>query len=343
MITILMATTAATYVEDLGVNFASGLSSYDLTTEFTRDEIYFSADLQTSVDAGDVVLTSGGIGIPNIQAFYDGLIDQLQPYLSSDQNIVLLDNLTSDITIQGDNFDENVSVYFGDEVTINSISVTSPQEMVVNCTTGAVLQPATNIIIKKGSSEHFGETITCTITDVLIGTGSAGTFTIDFDAGGTGQSAWGADWDLEIFGNVNSIDGFFPTGTTTPSGNTGANTVSPQGGNFGFNECSNPNNGAGQYGQATTSNFREVQSIDFYSYMYGSDIGALVVLSQNADNSWTERYRQDGQIQTAQGQAWTTVSIDATSWEAKAIRFLFEASSGYMGDICLDNISITSV
>lgn len=250
---------------------------------------------------------------------------------------------TADLVLEGNYFDEQINIDLGPSVTINSLNNITPTSMTVNYTTSASTQTPTPVSMTRGSLSHFGNTPTIEVSNVLKGTGSAGTFTTNFDGGGSGQTAWGADWTLEIFGNVNSFDGYWNTSNGgTPSNNTGP-ASSFDGTNYLHTEVSDPNFGVGQYGQATTTNFRQLTQIDFDYFMYGAEIGALVVETQNADNTWTERWRRDGQQQTADTDAWLHATIDASTWDAKATRFIFEAATNWAGDVAIDNIVITSV
>lgn len=275
---------------------------------------------------------------------YSGSGGGIRPYVSTLGDIGLTTNTTNDVIIQGDNFDNNTTVYLGDEVTINYI-VPTPTQLLVNYTTSANIQASTPIEVKNGDLVHFGNTVNCFVLDVVVGTGPAGIFLTNFNGGGTGQTAVGANWFPETFGNIISPDTFFLTSNNgTPSSNTGP-IGNFDGTNFLFNETSGVNSGAGSYGQITTSYFRELTHVDFDYYMYGADIGALVVESQDQNDVWTERWRQNGQspIHPNQTSGWGQAPLDATTWNAKAIRIVFEAASGFTGDICIDNLQLTSI
>jgi hypothetical protein len=267
----------------------------------------------------------------------------IQPYVTTVGNILLLTNTSSTITIDGGNFDEHMEIDLGNAVTINSVTTISPKKVTISYTTGSAIQSPTNLVISRKGVTHFGENPTIEVSNTLVGTGTSGTFMTTFNGGGTGPTLWGADWNLEVFGAVNLVDGFFSSSNAgTLSGGTGPNSAL-DGTYYAYVETSGTNSGVGNYGQATTTNFHEITLIDFYYYMYGSNIGALVVLSQNGDDSWTERWRQDGQYQTNQTSPWERATIYANTWNAKAVRFVFEAATGYMGDICIDNLAITSI
>lgn len=321
------------------IKISSGGNSFTLTTH----------DSGTFIDYDTLSISYANL--TNVKQFYttgigwtklssDGI---MSPFLSSSNNVILFTDVTDTITLIGDNFDNNMEVFLGNNVTVNSVTAISPTELIVSYTTTSALQAGDNISITRDNVPHFGQNIQCIVTDVVTGTGVAGNFLTNFTSGGVGEALWGSDWQLEIFGLVNSIDQYFMSSSAgTPSGSTGP--TAGYDGNYAFIETSNPNNGVGNYGQVTTTNFNELTQISFMYHMFGSAMGALVLYSQNVDNSWTERWRRDGQQQTAQGDAFlSSGNIDASTWGAMGLRFVFEAPSGYQGDICLDDISIVSI
>ena len=275
----------------------------------------------------------------------------IRPYLSGNTDIILFDNTTGDITITGDNLDDLLTIDLGPQVTINSITAVNPTEITINYTTGATLQSATAISIKRGSISSYGDNLTCTVTDVVIGTGSAGTFTTDFNSG-TDSAAWGSDWALAIFGGINSLDGYFQTqayNTGTPSSGTGPDTSDVFGngsGQYMYSEVSSPNYGNGKYGTATTSNFHDLTQIDFNYHMAGNNFGDFSLWSQNGDNTWTQRWLVNRAQQSNQGDPAINISLNTSTWDCKTIEFRFAAptnNSGYSADIAIDDIVLTSV
>jgi len=282
------------------------------------------------------------------------LMDMMpKPFLNGNLDISLFHNTTTDIVLTGENLDDGLDIDFGSAVTINSVTSTSPSEIIVNCTVGATLQAPLTISVKRGSVESYGDVLTCEVTDIVIGTGSAGTFTTDFDTG-TNSASWGADWALEIYGNINSLDQYFVTSAynvATPSSNTGPDTSDVFGngsGQYMFTEASNPNNGVGQYAIARTTNFNELTDISFKYHMYGSNHGSLAVYTQNYDGTWNQEWLVTGQQHSNAGDTASTFSLSKVDWNVKAIEIRFNKDSatptnGYMADIAIDDIEITSI
>ena len=262
----------------------------------------------------------------------------IRGYTESCDTNLLKTNTTEDIVITGQYFDSNIEVSIP-TVTINS-KIIKPNTITLNVTTSDVTGTQ-NIEISKNGVPNDGNQLTLEITDALTGSGPAGTFLTNFNNGGRGSKLWGPDWDLEIFGKVNSIDRYFVSSKSgTPSYRTGPKSGID--GYYAFCESSNPNNGNGQYGSATTSNFREIQSIDFDYFMYGSNMGDLSVQGFNG-STWTNLDVLSGQQQSSQSDKWLHKTIKCSN--LTKIRFLFSSpkyATGYRADICVDNISIVS-
>ncbi len=290
---------------------------------------------------GDVESTDAGGGVADIEI----LGGMVQPYLSGNDPIVLFDNVTDFITLLGDNFDNNLEVDLGPAVTVNSITAVSPNEVSIGYSTGAATQTATAITMTRKGYPSFGQALTCVVTDVVIGTGSAGTWVNDFTSGGTGQALLGSDWTLWIDSAVNSFDGLFHSSAAgTPSGNTGPSAAYD--GNYLFTERSNPNNGASTDAYIETSNFRSLTQLSFYFHAWGNGsagIQDLVVYSQNANGSWTEQWRHTGDEPAAQADPFVFQSFNTTTWDCKAIRIGFENCTAYQSDTALDDITFISV
>jgi len=346
---LLLTTINTTTIREFGdLTFTHPVIDYVLSDEFKQDEIYESDDLQKAVDVGDIIVKNNSTTITNIKDFFDNAGMPSQPYLIGNTNIALLDSMTDDVVLIGDNFDENCTVYLGDEVQINSVIANSTTQLTVNYTTTAILQGAVPVIVERNGATHFGDSITCEVTDVVLGTGPSGTFTTDFQTG-TNSASWGTDWTLAIFGNVNSLDGYFVTSTAgTPSGTTGPtdSSVFTSDSQYMFTECSGSNNGSGQYGTAFTSNFRDLTQVDFEYHMFGTALGDFSLWSQNPDNTWTQRWLVNGQQQANQGDPALAISLNTTTWDCKAIEFRFASptnNTGYSADIAIDDIVLTSV
>jgi len=257
-------------------------------------------------------------------------------YVSGPTTSRQMENTTKEYKIQGFYFDSSTEVVI-DDCVVNITNIT-PTEITMDVTVTNILG-LKNVYVTKAGVANDGINVTYEVVDEITGSGSAGTFDTNF-SNDVGASLW-PDWNLAIFGNVNSIDSYFVSSDAgTPSGSTGASSAVDS--YYAFCEASNPNNGDGQYGTATTSNFRAIQSIDFDYHMYGSGMGDLTVQGYDG-TSWSDLYVLAGQQQSAQGDAWLHASIACSDLEE--IRFCFNYntfSTAYTADICIDNISIVS-
>jgi hypothetical protein len=266
----------------------------------------------------------------------------VKPYIESVNSGIIKTNTTKNIVLYGSNFDDNMTVSSPDipDENITIISV-KPTEMVIAITAGSTEVDTTFNVYKSGV-KNFGITPKLIISSTIIGDGPSGTFETVF-TNNSGTRLWGREWKLEIFGSVNSIDSYFRSSkSNTPSGGTGPNN-SIDGSYYAFCEASNPNNGGGQYGTASTRYFKGIQSIEFDYHMYGAGMGALTV--QGFDGAvWSDLLVLDGQQQATQSEAWKHTKIDCSNLEE--IRFCFnyaKYSTAYTADICIDNLKITSV
>ena len=280
-----------------------------------------------------VITEDGGSGVANIK------IVNVQPYLSGNSPIVLFDNTTSDLFITGEHFDNNITVDLGSAVTINSVVATTPTSLTVNYTTSSTLQSATAISVTRNNILSFGQSLTCTVTDVISGTGVPGTWTEDFNS-----SEWSTPrWTVT---EGSSLTDLFRTGQSTASSGTGA--TAPYDGDFLYTERSSPNFGSGPTYDAwvDTTDFADLTQIRFQLHMFANtpaNLGDLVIYSQNANNSWTERWRQTGNVQAAQADPFSLITLSTTTWDCKGVRIMFEGTTSYESDICLDDVEFTSI
>ncbi len=259
-------------------------------------------------------------------------------FVSSISTVMQLDNTTTEVKIYGYYFDSSVEV----SIPNCTVSITSiePGVITMDVTSTSVLG-VNNVSVTKAGVPNDGIVLTFEITDQILGTGVAGTFLTAF-SDDTGDSLW-TDWNLEIVGAINSIDQFFVSSNAgTPSGSTGPSS-NQDGTYYSFCEASNPNNGAGNYGIATTSNFRAIQSIEFDYHMFGTGMGDLTVQGTSG-TTWSDLFVLAGQQQTAQGDAWLHANIPCS--DLTQIRFVFNGptnnATAYTADIALDNIEIIS-
>jgi len=271
----------------------------------------------------------------------DILKDNLTPLIETLSETSYVKTQTKTLIIKGINLLDSAE-FIADGFIINSITKISNTEYHVDMTASSEVGTHEFYVRTDiGKSNIFHIEILANVT----GTGSAGNFVTNFNAGGTGQALWTNDWILNIGQAIDSLDGFFQSSNnTTASGGTGAD-ANANGTIYGFIERSNPNNGANTDAYAETTNFRDLTEITFLSHKFASDgtMGDLVVYSQNLDDTWTERWRHSGNIQNNQSDSFVTNHLSTLSWDCKAVRFGFENQNSYRGDICLDNITLTSI
>ena len=245
---------------------------------------------------------------------------------------------TKEIKIYGYYFDSSIEVEIANCI-INITDIT-PGEITIEAQAGSVIS-INDISVTKAGVINDGEQLTLEILEEISGNGDAGEFLTVF-SNKKGEKLWGKKWELEIFGNVNKVDSYFVSSNSgTPSGNTGPETGA-DGSYYAFVETSNPNNGDGQYGTATTDNFKNIQSIEFDYHMYGSGMGDLTIQGHNG-SSWSDVHVLSGQQQASQNDDWLHANISCSSFEK--IRFMFNYptfATNYMADICIDNIKIIS-
>jgi len=266
-----------------------------------------------------------------------------RPYISNTDNFIIFQGITADVELTGGIFDPDIEMDFGPEVTFNHYTIVEPTRIVANVTASTSNQDPTPLVVRRGNVLSYGNAPFVSVTDVVVGQGPSGTFTTDFSSGGIGASALGPLWEGEVFGTVDSLDSFFKTSNAgTPSSNTGP--LSGTSGYYLFTEKSGNNNGAGQYGQITTANFKDLTSISFDYHMFGANIGAISLYAQDMSGVWIGVWTKSGAQQSNQSDPFINSGVlDAISWEAKALRFVFEDGGGWGGDIAIDNIVITSV
>ncbi|MEO1031012.1 MAG: choice-of-anchor D domain-containing protein [Bacteroidota bacterium] len=133
----------------------------------------------------------------------------------------------------------------------------------------------------------------------------------------------------------------------TPSSNTGP-TGAASGSYYMFTEATDHNN--------ETTNLESpcfdltgvtIPVFNFSYHMYGANMGTLNVdISTDYGSTYTPvLWSQTGQVQTSQGQAWNTVSIDLSTYSGQTIKLRFngDIGSGYRSDMCIDNVTLVSI
>ena len=301
---------------------------YSFTVQGTEPALQTFIDNYACVD-GDQIIND------NSECSSDGL----QPYIESISKDTIIINKLTEVIITGNNFDNAVKVQI-DNVDVQIVSITSTE--IKLSLLGNVL--SSNILnVTRCGNKSFGTEIVIEVIDKIFGSGPAGDFITSFNKN-SGDNLWGSDWELNVYGNINSVNNYFRSskaGTsssgTGPSGPMAANDY------YGYIETSNPNNGSGQYGTASTKNFRELKSISFDYHMYGAGIGELLVQGRVDDGDWEVIGFMTGQ-QNSQNDAFLHKEYTCSGYNE--IRFCFNMrtpASSYQADIAFDNIKITSV
>ncbi len=271
------------------------------------------------------------------------------PYVTTSTVFTMLPNTTQDIEIEGNNFDTGAIIDFGPEIRVNFLNITSTK-ITANVTSSNYLQQPYSIVVTVNGMVNNGSNPTIEITNTITGTGQAGLFVTDFNNGGEGNSLWGNDWILEVTGSITDIDSYFRSSVNgTPSSGTGVLSNNQFGvgtNSYMFTECSGVNAGVGQQGIATTTNFKEFQSISFQVHYFGTDLGTCKLQGQSVDGSWFDVWSINSNTCNSQGDNATTISLPLSLFlsSPKALRFVFnEGNNAWSSDVCIDNVEITSV
>jgi len=271
------------------------------------------------------------------------------PYVTTSTAFTMLPNTTQNIEIEGNNFDTGAVVDFGPEVSVNFLNITSTK-ITANVTSNSYLQQPYSIVVTVNGMVNNGNNPTIEVTNLIIGTGQAGLFLTDFNNGGEGASLWSSNWSLEVTGNITDVDSYFHSSTNgTPSSGTGVLNNSQFGlgaGYYMFTECSGTNSGVGQRGIATTTNFREFQSINFMVHYFGTNLGTCKLQGQSINGSWFDVWSINSSTCVNQSDNATLVNLTVAMFQEppKALRFVLnEGNNSWSSDVCIDNIEITSI
>lgn len=161
-----------------------------------------------------------------------------------------------------------------------------------------------------------------------IGTGPEGVYVESFE---TGTYRW-------VLNGAGSQVPFTRRSGTTPTGNTGPSGAQ-SGSYYVFTESTN---NVGKTYVLETSYFAKPEEISFYYHMCGTGTGRLSL--QSFDGSeWTELWFMQGAQHAYTYSPWSTETIDLRAVVANKLRFVVSGSTSGYADVCLDNISITSV
>ena len=270
--------------------------------------------------------------------------NMIHPYIKNDIKCITSISSNTTIKVFGGNFDPNISVDISG-VDISNIDVISNNELDIDIITPPTVLAETAVVITRFGVPSFGGNVTISVVDNVTGGGIAGELMTDFENGGSGDALWGQNWLLEVFGGIDSVDGFFKSSkNSTPSSSTGPknNGVFNTGSTYCFTERSGSNYGYGKYATATTDDFAELTSIEFSHHRYGTNMADLTIESLGLDGVWYNRYVLTGETHTSDTDVSLNVLIDTTSWDATAIRFTFGETTGYASDMGINDIKLTS-
>lgn len=255
------------------------------------------------------------------------------PYINVSVDLFMSPGTTQTLTITGANFLPTSVVSFpGFPGTINTTTVLGPTQIEVNVTTTAA-QATYDIVINNSGLTNTtwpGNGVGAFEVAAVTGTGVAGTYTENFEAGLGSWTDSGLDqpWIRDNGG--------------TPSNGTGPTVGAGGSAFYVFTETSG--NGTGypdmEFGLETTD-FATAQSVAFDYHMVGGSIGTLELQTRYL-GVWTTRFSLTGQQQAAQGDAYLNQSVDLSSFQVEAIRFLYTSTTNWDADAALDNIVIIS-
>lgn len=218
--------------------------------------------------------------------------------------------------------------------TINSQTALSPTQFRLNITVPAVTGTY-DLVAANGA---FTNTVwpwsweNYIVVDTVSGVWSAGTYTENFESGLWSWTNGSADfnWTRDSAG--------------TPSNNTGPTTGAGGSTFYIYTEASAPNFPSKQ-AIIQNNNFAIAQSISFDYHMVWGNMWTLELQTFYA-GTWTTRWSQAGNRQTAQWDAYENETVNLSTFPVESIRFVWttwsDAGNGWGSDIALDNISIIS-
>lgn len=170
------------------------------------------------------------------------------------------------------------------------------------------------------------------------GTGPAGTYNESFEDINIVLQNWYTPINFPIISNTldsTTTGAWNIKSSSTPSSGTGPSGAQ-NGTYFIYAEQSS---GANVYTyKLRTSYFNKLTTVSFYYNMTGSNIGTFKFNVYRQGN-WENKYISS----TDTGTGWVLVSLDLTGLNVEEIEFEYSGATGYQGDFCIDNVTITSV
>lgn len=164
------------------------------------------------------------------------------------------------------------------------------------------------------------------------GTGQPGLYIESFEDVNELQTNWAGNIDFSV---GTSTPKFWNINNRTPSSGTGAS--SPTDGNYYIYAEVSSGGHLTEY-ILETSNFANLTTVEFSYHLLGTNAGVFSV-EIFVGTQYTELFKISG----SQGSSWNTVNLDATGMKAEKLRFRYINATGYQGDLCIDNVKITSV
>ena len=128
------------------------------------------------------------------------------------------------------------------------------------------------------------------------------------------------------------------SGGATPSASTGPGR-GPAGRGYVYVEASAPNVPGNVL--RLTSNAGDYSGIGFKYHMYGAHSGALAVLAEAADGSWTEYWGVEGQQHGSAAASWSETHV-AFNRSARRVQFRAVVGSGINSDIALADLVLVT-
>lgn len=169
----------------------------------------------------------------------------------------------------------------------------------------------------------------------IVGTGPAGIYNEQWDTNSEIQTYWSSNRTISTTTNATTAGNWNQRSGTTPSSSTG--TLSAVNGSyFLYTEVSSSAH-ANTY-ELETSNFMLLTQIEFNYNLIGSNAGRFS-LEYFDDDIWHEIFSVSG----AQGAQWNYIILYVSTYDISKIRFTYEDATSWQGDLCIDNVILTSV
>ncbi len=157
---------------------------------------------------------------------------------------------------------------------------------------------------------------------------------------------------LQGWSNLGGSFGWQRDSGGTPSSSTGP-SIDATGNSSGYYVYMETSSGSGPYTAGQESYFVspsmlwENSELEFAYHMYGSTMGTLnLEVSTDSGSTWTSEWSITGQQHTSSTQAYTTASVDLTSYSGQTLQLRFRGEStvtGYQGDMAIDAVKVIRV